>query len=591
MEIASATERMTVRAGTRHGLLLLSLVSVFLSDSAAVFAGDEAWRSELYPEDWISPHEREDLSFVDDRFIQDFSYAGYHRGERPLPDELSPVIDVVLDYEADPGGETDATRAIQDVIDAVGEKGGGVVYLPAGTYRLSRREGETYCLLIRHSGVVLRGAGEDRTFLVNDSVEMRGSSVILARPEGSRGFRSVDGEPISLARDYPGPAKEIELEDTGDLEEGEWIAVHNPFTDRPSDEGSFVEDLLMTEDEYGSWIGDAEHLYGPVFYRRITGIDRDNKLLRLDAPTRWYLLRRDGARVYRAGAFLEEVGLEHLAIANRRHPGSDWGVHDYREEGTPGYDVHSSWLIQFDSVRNSWMRAVHSYDPGNDNDAHLLSNGVLLRETRGVTLRDLRIGRAQYGGAGGNGYMIRMNDANENLLRNCFVHHSRHGFVFWGMSSTGNVIHRGVDETTHYQAGDTGESHPIGGRGSDHHGRFSASNLVDHGTGRDSYFEAVFRGRIAAPVAPHGQTASQSVFWNTAGEGQDYPYAVRTEQFGWGYAIGTRGENQEVVTRTGRAGAESRTRPADHVEGEGRGDSLEPASLYRDQLRLRFARR
>ncbi len=556
-----------------------------------VAVAGETWRSELYPEDWVPPHQREGISFVDDRFLQDFSYAGYHRGDRPIPDDLSPLVDVVLDFEADPTGRADATDAIQAAIDSVGERGGGVVYLPPGTYRLSLREGEAHCLRIRHSNVVLRGAGEDRTFLRNETVEMRQRSVILVRPDGQRGFRSPVGDPLKVARDYPGPTREVELDDLGDLEEGEWVAVHNPFTDQPSEAGSFVEDLKMTEEPYGSWVGDGDQLYGPVFYRRITGIDREERRIQLDAPTRWYLLPRDGARVYRTGGLLEEVGVENLSIGNLRHPGAVWGVRDYREEGTPGYEVHGSWLIQYNGVTNSWIRAVHSYNPGNNNGAHLLSNGILLRETRGVTLQDLHIGRAQYGGGGGNGYMIRLSDANENLVRNSFVHHSRHGFVFWGMSSTGNVIHRSVDETTHHQAGHTGESHRIGGRGSDHHGRFSASNLIDYCTGRDSYFEAVFRGNIAGPVAPHGQTASQSVFWNTAGEGDDYPYAVRTEQFGWGYAIGTRGPNSEVATASGRAGAESRTAPVDHVEGIGRGATLEPISLYRDQLLRRFAAR
>lgn len=556
----------------------------------AVAAADGAWRSELYPEDWVPPHERKDLSFPDDAFVQDFSYAGYHRGERPVPEEGAPVVNAVLDFEADPTGEADATEAIQRAIDAVEERGGGVVHLPAGTYRLSRRDREDHCLIIRHSGVVLRGEGAGRTFLVNRSVRMRGSSVILVRPAGSRGFRTVEGEPLPVARDYPGPTREVELKELGDLEAGDWVAVHNPFSDRPGGDGSFVEDLRMTEEEYGSWIGAAGRLYGPVFYRRIEEIDRGANRIRLDAPTRWYLLRRDGARVYRAGAFLEEVGLEDFSIGNRRHPGSDWEEADYGLEGAAAYDVHASWLVQLDSVRNSWIRAVRSFDPGNDNGAHMLSNGVLLRETRGVTLQDLAMGRPQYGGAGGNGYMYRLNDANENLLRNVHAHHSRHGFVLWGMSSTGNVFLRCLDETTAWQAGDAGGAgESTLGRGSDHHGWFSASNLVDHCTGRNSFFEAVFRGTIGG--VPHGQTASQTVFWNTAGEGADYPYAVRTEQFGHGYAIGTRGPNGEVVTATGRAGAESRTKPPDHVEGLGEGDSLEPRSLYRDQLLRRFAGR
>ena len=60
----------------------------------------QEWRSTLYPTDWIPPHEQEGLSFLSDTFIQDFSYAGYHRGERPLPQITNGLIDVVTDFGA-----------------------------------------------------------------------------------------------------------------------------------------------------------------------------------------------------------------------------------------------------------------------------------------------------------------------------------------------------------------------------------------------------------------------------------------------------------------------------------------------------------
>ena len=40
------------------------------------------WRSSLYPADWKPPV---GLSFAGDKMIQDFSYAGYRRGEVGIP--------------------------------------------------------------------------------------------------------------------------------------------------------------------------------------------------------------------------------------------------------------------------------------------------------------------------------------------------------------------------------------------------------------------------------------------------------------------------------------------------------------------------
>ena len=94
-----------------------------------------AWRSELYPESW-SPA---DLgNFYTDKVLQDFSYAGYKRGEEEIPVVTGPVFTVTdAAYGADNSGTNDATKAIQKAIDAACSAGGGVVYLPAGTYKVN----------------------------------------------------------------------------------------------------------------------------------------------------------------------------------------------------------------------------------------------------------------------------------------------------------------------------------------------------------------------------------------------------------------------------------------------------------------------
>ncbi|HEO71277.1 MAG TPA: hypothetical protein ENN80_08440, partial [Candidatus Hydrogenedentes bacterium] len=41
----------------------------------------EVWRSQLFPETWTPGYED-----AEGRFLHDFSYAGYHNGEEPLPE-------------------------------------------------------------------------------------------------------------------------------------------------------------------------------------------------------------------------------------------------------------------------------------------------------------------------------------------------------------------------------------------------------------------------------------------------------------------------------------------------------------------------
>ncbi|GJM81982.1 hypothetical protein HMSSN139_44780 [Paenibacillus sp. HMSSN-139] len=87
-------------------------------------------RSLLYPKDWYPGYRT-----AEGQFLHDFSYAGYRRGEVPIPSvNKHRGINVTNSpYRADPTGRTDATQAIQQAIDDAATRGGGVVYLPKGT--------------------------------------------------------------------------------------------------------------------------------------------------------------------------------------------------------------------------------------------------------------------------------------------------------------------------------------------------------------------------------------------------------------------------------------------------------------------------
>ena len=120
-------------------LLLVFSLALSLSTSA------QSWRASLYPEDWSPP--TNDDKFYTDEFLQDYSYAGYHLGEAEIPDVVENVVDVTAaPYNADPTGTIDATMSIQTAMDEIGAAGGGVVFLPAGTYNVSVPEGASSAL-------------------------------------------------------------------------------------------------------------------------------------------------------------------------------------------------------------------------------------------------------------------------------------------------------------------------------------------------------------------------------------------------------------------------------------------------------------
>ncbi len=556
---------------TRGILAALGLVA------ATITPAQTEWRSTLYPEDWTPPSA---LRFESDKLIQDFSYAGYRRGEVPIPEIRGPVFDVTS-HGADPTGAADSTAAIQAAINAAAAAGGGVVQLPAGTFKVSPQGTAAYALRIAAGGIVLRGAGRGRTFLFNDATAMRNRHIIRVEGSGSGWGTVPAGSPQPrLTGDLLGPTTVIPVTDTAGFSVGDWVVLRADATD------AFVAEHGMSD----LWAGQGAGLGGVMFLRQITAVDAAGGRLTVDVPIRYYLKTRDDARVHRAVPHLEEVGLEDFSIGNREHPAAGvragWGEEDYNTATNGSYDTHASFAIAFLRVRNAWISGVASYRaPGNTVNTHLLSNGVLLQNCRGVTVRDCDFQRPLYGGGGGNGYMYRLQASNECLVRDSAARFHRHGFVFSHMACSGNVIHGGIAQVTRTQAAGTGTT---SGEGCDHHMHLSQSNLIDSVQLDRDYFTAHYRGTSGTPPQ-HGQGGVHSVFWNLVGTAYQpgKAYIVRSEQARYGYIVGTRGPAGGTSTSSGAPAA--RTAPADHTEGAGRGDALRPLSLYYDQLTRRLA--
>lgn len=522
----------------------------------------DGWRSSLYPDDW-RPGYRDQAG----RFLHDFSYAGYHRGERPLP-SAEGVAGVLLDataapFLADPTGTSDATTAIQDAIDQAGILGGGVVFLPAGTYRVHPMTfADTSALYLNRSGVVLRGAGADRTFLYNDETAMRSKSVVRLAPvevqQVDFNWRWQVLSPVQyLAEDAASLESSVVLEDTSGLERGDWVVVAADATQE------FIADHGMT----GVWTPEA--LEGTVFYRQIIAVEPARGRVHLDIPLRYDLLRRDRARVFRSLPHIEEVGVENLAIGMRELDANELGDEDWDVEGTPAYDIHGACAIMVNHVVNGWVRGVESYRPPDNRRFHLLSNGVCIRYARSITVVDTDVRWSQYHGEGGNGYHFSI-QGSDSLVSRCFSSYARHNFTCALMVTTGNALHRCRAEHGRL---------PV-----DFHMYLSAANLVDAMVFDDDFVEA--RRRDAAD---HGHGTTQSVLWNLRGETQGWEVdaglkvLVESAQFGWGYVVGTSGPDHRV-TLPGDTG----TAPADFVEGVGDGGRLEPQSLYESQLERRL---
>ena len=106
--------------------------------------------AQIYSELWGKNGEK----WSADSRLPDFSFAGYHFGEDPLPKPK--VAANVKDFGARGDGKTDDTEAFKKAIEATMS---GAILIPEGRYILRD------ILWIKKSNIVLRGEGTDKTIL------------------------------------------------------------------------------------------------------------------------------------------------------------------------------------------------------------------------------------------------------------------------------------------------------------------------------------------------------------------------------------------------------------------------------------------
>jgi Endopolygalacturonase len=517
--------------------------------------GVAPWRSSLYPADWEPGHVN-----ADGHFLHDFSYAGYQRGEVPVPTVSGPIHNVVTGYGADPTGATDSTAAIQAAIDAAGAAGGGVVYLPAGTYKVAPpQESSAASLLINKPNIVLRGAGHTQTFLHNTQDVMRNKSVILVRPDNmSSSYWYAGTNSTPLTADLTSPTTQIPVQNAGAYSVGDLIVIRNDLT------SGFIADIGMTGKS--GWLSSGDSYYGRMltFCRRVVG--KSGNTLVIDVPTRYPIKTRDNARVLKHSAMLTEIGIEDLSIGMTETTGS-LGENDHSNPETGGYNADRSFAISMRGVENGWIARVHSYKPAGNTSAHLLSNGIDLSLSRLITVDSCDLRHSQYKGANGNGYLITV-AGQECLVKDTHLEDGRHNISVNKMYASGNVMLR---------VSLKGPS-----RVTDFHQFLSMSNLFDGTICDGVMLETRYRGEV--PNLVPGWTSTQSVFWNTTGldygnssDGTSSKRVISSYQLNkQGYVIGTQGPAFAVTS-------------SDFVEGVGEASALIPQSLYEDQLSRRLS--
>lgn len=492
------------------------------------------WCSTLYPPTW-TPAQPAD---AEGRFMHDFSYAGYHHGDAP-PAAPGAVFDVVAGYAADASGGSDASAAVQAAINAAQTAGGGVVYFPAGTYRLDRT------VNVSASNVVLRGAGT--------SSVLRGTNGTAVSIKGS--VKREAARP--LAADGANRSNEVVVADASGLAVGDDVSIGWTITP------AFIGDHGMN----GVWT--AFNGKYQTFFRATIAAIEGNKVI-LDTPLRYPAKVRDGAALQKETGYLKEVGLESLAVTNATSWSQAW----------QGGQVS---VVVMSDVTDGWVRDVHSVatpgatgkDSSDSRAYHLRNSGLRLEDSKRVTVMDSSMENPQNRGEGGAGYLFEVIGVNEVLFKNDVARNGRHNFIqSWGFGTSGMVFLRCVSEGAEEWSSPTG---PAARSSSETHHSLAMATLVD-----DSRIEDGFNFQNRREMSQGaGHTATESVVWRASGAGR-----VASKQYGWGYVIGT-APGLTVDTSVGSA-AGTGSAPEDFVEGKDQSDTLWPPSIYEHQRARRL---
>ncbi len=463
--------------------------------------------------------------------LPDFSFAGYHRGECPLPVRKSELN--VKDFGAVGDGKTDDTRAFHNAIEA---SAGKVLLVPAGRYKI------TDFLDITKSETVIRGEGADKSVLffprpLNLIKPNWGATTTGQRTSNyswSGGFvrvvGSVSGKQLAQVT---APAKRgdqsLTVSDCGGLFIGDLVRL----VMNDSNDNSLATHI------YQNAPYSLAKLHGRTsesFICRITKLDKATSKIEFDRPLRIDVRLHWKPQITLANSTVEEVGIAQLGF---EFPNTPYKGH-FSEVG---YNA-----ITIGGARNCWVRDVRVHN--SDSGIYVRSTNTTLQNI--VITSDREVERAR-NATGHHGITISGQD---NLLsrfdiQTRFIHD-----ITVSRGSTGNVVSsgRGIDLAL------------------DHHRYALHSNLftdIDLGIG-----SRMFQSGGGAKLGRH--SGAFETFWNIRGQRpQSWPNGWGPDQMN---LVGVQSDEDSITDADGR-----------WFEVFSTEKKLVPGNLYQAQLARRLA--
>ncbi|MEO6285335.1 MAG: DUF6298 domain-containing protein [Dyadobacter sp.] len=326
--------------------------------------------------------------------IIDFSHCGYMGGDREIPQ-----VPVAVVVPARPG---DATLRIQSALDYLAtlpkDINGirGAVLLEKGIHSINGS------LLIKNSGVVLRGSGVgiNGTTLLGAGV----SRETIIRVLGKNDLKAT--RKVKITDEYvPVNAVTFNVEMASTFKPGDRIQIRRPSTKE------WIRDLKM--EEFGGetgWLGWKPEQRDIIWDREVKAVS--GNVVTIDVPITTALDAHYGGgevATYQWSGRISHIGIENLTIESTF-------------DQTNAKDEDHRWMgITFENVENAWVRQVHF--------KHLAGSAVAIYETASkVTVEDCK-STEPISEIGGQRRYTFFTQGQQTLFQRCYAANGYHDFT------------------------------------------------------------------------------------------------------------------------------------------------------------------
>ncbi|MGQ7944328.1 DUF4955 domain-containing protein [Flavobacterium sp. WC2509] len=321
---------MMINNTLKKKFLKLSYNTLFLLCISATFAQKEAT---------IFTNYKNDKSL-----LPDFSYAGYHNGEKEIPNSKNYKIFNVVDFGAIPNDNISDKTAIQNAIAAANALGGGIVFFPKGRFNVNEDSDLPNSIVSKGSRIIFRGSGSGSNgtelFMKNmlspkNPTQMWSVPALFSFSAGGKDEKIGTVTASTKIGEFT-----LTLSATKDLKEGDWIILKLLNNSK-----ELIDAELKNNQPNPTW----DYLVNKgidvkVFYQ-IKKIQKET--ITLMAPIAYDIDTKYKWEVYKF-ANSEEVGIEDIAF-----------VGNWKEK----FVHHRSWkddsgfnLLSLSRTTNSWIK-------------------------------------------------------------------------------------------------------------------------------------------------------------------------------------------------------------------------------------------